>query len=94
MNEPTSTAFATVPTPGVPPSDHAIAEHDDRDGDVRHPERERRVLRDSLVQHVPGREPELRLENEHDREREQEEAEDEARVPRGVAAANARMRLR
>jgi len=24
MNVPTSTAFATVPTPGVPPSDHAM----------------------------------------------------------------------
>ena len=35
MNAPTSTAFATVPTPGVPPSDHAMPEHDEADRDVR-----------------------------------------------------------
>ena len=29
------------------------AEHEQRDDDVRHPERERRVLGDPLVQHVP-----------------------------------------
>ena len=47
--------------------------------------------RDPLVEHVPGPEPQARLEREDDREREQEEPEDEAREPQGVAAADARV---
>jgi len=67
-------------------------EDDDGDGDVRGAEREERVLREALVEDVPRREPERRAEDEDDAERKDEQAEDEAHAPRGVAAANARMR--
>src|SRR5207244_169167 len=62
------------------------------DGDVRRAERERRVACEPLVQHVPGREPEPRLEYEHDREREQEEPGDEAGETGGQPAPDAGMR--
>src|SRR4029078_5026795 len=71
-----------------PPPDE---ENDDADDDVGHAERERGVLRDALVQHVPRREPELRLEDEDDAEREEEQPEDQARKARGVAAADDRV---
>ncbi len=94
MNEPTSTRVRDSADAGLAAERPRDPEHDDRDGDVRDAERERRVLREPLVQHVPRREPELRLEDEHDREREQEEPEDEARGPRDETAANTWMRLR
>ena len=56
-------------------------EHDQRDDDVRRPERERRVLGDALVEHVPRREPELRLEQEHDAEPRRGRARRRARRP-------------
>ena len=67
-------------------------EDDHGDRDVRDPERERRVLRDPLVEHVPRREAELRVEDEHDPEREQEEPGDEARAACCPAAAHPGMR--
>ncbi len=52
-------------------------EHDHRDDDVRGAERHGRALRDTLVEHVPGREAELGLEEEHDSERKENKADDE-----------------
>jgi len=52
------------------------------------------VLCDALVQDVPGREAELRLEDQHDPEREDEQPDDQARRTGDVAAAHTRMRLR
>jgi cyclophilin family peptidyl-prolyl cis-trans isomerase len=60
------------------------------DADVRGPERERRMPRDPLVEGVPGRQAELRLELEDDRDREEEEPEDEPGEPRDGPAAKAR----
>jgi hypothetical protein len=51
------------------------------------------VPREPLVEHVPGRETEPRLEDRHDPEREQDEAEEEARRARRVAAADSGMSL-
>ena len=94
MNVPTSNGVRNRADAGRAAERPGDAEHDEPHRDVRSAERERRVLRDALVQQVPGREPELRLENEDDRKREEEEPEDEARVPRDIATADARMRLR
>ena len=76
---PMKTAFATVPGPMRAPSAQASDEHAERDDDVRRAERQRRVLGDALVEHVPGREAELRLEEKHDPEGEQEQADARAR---------------
>ena len=77
--------------PGRPAERPRDEEHRQPDRDVRHPEGERRVLREALVEHVPRREAELRLEDEDDREPEEEQPEDKARQARDDAAANARV---
>jgi len=48
------------------------------------------VLGDALVEHVPRREPEPRLELADDREREQEEADEQRDPPGHQSAANPR----
>ena len=48
--------------------------------------------RDALVEHVPGRQAKLRLEQRDDSGREQEQPEDEAREARDVTAADVGMR--
>ena len=70
-----------------PPCDR---HHDDADDDVRRPERERRVLGDALMEHVPRRQPEARLQLADDREREEEEADEQRDPPREEPAANPR----
>ena len=93
MKPPTSTTFATVPTPIFAPSAQATVTTTSADADVRRAERERRVLGDPLVKDVPGREPELRLELEHDREREEEQADEERGQSGGEPTANAWRRV-
>ena len=51
------------------------------------------MLREALVEHVPGRQAEPRLEDQDDREREDEEPEQEAGEAGCKAAADARVRL-
>ena len=80
------------PEPGRPAERPGNEEHDQPDGDVRQAEGERRVPRDALVEHVPGRQAKLRLEQRDDSGREQEQPEDEAREARDVTAADAGMR--
>ena len=63
-------------------------EHAERDDDVRSTERQRRVLGDSLVEHVPGREAELGLEQEDDPEGEQQQADRERHRPHDDGATN------
>ena len=92
MKTPISTAFATVPIPGGCPSAHATKSTAEPDDDVRRPERQRRVELDALVEHVPRRQAEVRLEQQHDPAGEEEEPADEADRARDVAAADARRR--
>ena len=54
------------------------------------PNDKRGVLRDPLIEHVPGREPELRLEQQHDPERKEEDAENERGCADDDGAANER----
>ena len=84
---PISAAFATVPTPIRAPSDQASDEHDHRDDLVREPERERGVLRDPLVEDVPRRQAEARLEEGEDPAGAEEEAGDEPDRARDPPAA-------
>src|SRR5262245_1651207 len=70
-----------------PPRDR---HHEDADDDVRRPEGQRRVLGDALVEHVPGRQPEPRLQLHHDREREEEESDEQRRPAGDEPAANPR----
>ena len=79
-------AFATVPKPGLEPSAQASRSTSDRDQLVGDPERERRVLRDALVQHVPRRQAEARLEERDDAAGAEEEAGDEPDRTRGAPA--------
>ena len=92
MKSPIRIAFAIVPSPGRPPSEPGHEQHEDADDRVRLAERERRVVGDALVQHVPRPQPEVRLERQHDPEREEEQPEDEAHEPHREPATDARMR--
>ena len=65
-------------------------EHQDADCDVRLAEREGRVLGKSLMQHIPRREAELRLEERDDPGGEEEQADDQQRQTHGQRAAKAR----
>ena len=82
MKPPMSVAFAIVPNPGRPPSP---------DGDVRLAERQRRVPRDPLVEDVPRREPEPRLEHRDDAGCKQEQPEAERHRAAAAAPADDRM---
>ena len=87
MNPPISAAFATVPAPMRAPRRQREEQHEDGHALVRDAERERRVARDALVQHVPRRQAEARLEEAEDPARTEKKAGDEPGRPRGEPAA-------
>src|SRR5262249_59342088 len=66
------------------------AKDDQPDDDVRRAERDREVLRQPLVEHVPRREAEIGLEQADDPACEEEQAADEARAAGRRPAANPR----
>jgi hypothetical protein len=71
----------------VRPQPPGQREHCDGDDEVRDSERDPSLLGEALVQHVPGRQAELRFEEEDDADGAEEEADDEAREPRQETAS-------
>ena len=65
-------------------------EHGDRDDEIRGAERDPELLREPLVQHVPRRQAELRLEEADDPAGAEEEPDHEPGEPRGEAAVEER----
>ena len=78
---PIRTAFATVPGPIAAPSAQATTSTTRATTMLAIPKRQRRVLGDALVEHVPRGQPEPRLEQNHDAERRRGRARRRARRP-------------
>ena len=81
-NVPTSSAFSRVPSPIVRTKPPDEREHEHRHDDVGDTEGDTQLLREALVQHVPRRQAELRLEEADDPHGAEEEPEHEPGEPR------------
>ena len=85
---PMQNAFATVPMPIRAPSAQASTSTTTATAMFAVPNESGVCFGDALVEHVPGRQAELRLEQEHDPEREEEEARDERAATREEVATH------